>query len=88
MPALKSTTIFPTMEEDSMITTAALSYADSVPLTDAEWNRVKTKTFSKPASQIAVNLSANVVAAFKEKGQDWQNKIDTVLQDWLRTNAA
>jgi|GEM_PF-5549352 len=43
---------------------------------------------TKPSNRIAVNLSANVVVAFKEKGQNWQSKIDTVLQDWLRTNAA
>jgi hypothetical protein len=36
MPALKSTTIFPTAEEDSMITAAALSDSDSIPLTNEE----------------------------------------------------
>ena len=35
------------------------------------------KIFPKPENRIAVKLSANVVAAFKEKGQNRQHK-DTV----------
>lgn len=86
MPALKSTTIFPSIEEDAIITAAALSDADSTPLTDEEWNRVKPAITTKQENRIAVNISANIVAAFKETGQDWQNKMDSVLQDWLRAN--
>jgi uncharacterized protein (DUF4415 family) len=88
MPALKSTTILPSIEEDAIITAAALSDTDSTPLTDEEWNRVKPAITTKQENQIAVRLSANIVAAFKATGEDWQHKIDTVLQDWLRTNAA
>lgn len=41
MPALKSNTLFPSDEENAQITTAAYSDSDAVPLTDAEWERVK-----------------------------------------------
>ena len=89
MPALKPNTIFPTAEEDAMITAAALSDPDSIPLTNEEWNRIKPMlNVAQPKinQRITVKLSANVVKAFKATGEDWQNKIDNVLQDWLRMN--
>ncbi|MEI6745721.1 MAG: BrnA antitoxin family protein [Methylococcaceae bacterium] len=90
MPALKSTTIFPTVEEDAMITTAALSDADSIPLTNEEWNRIKPMLTAMPSNinqRITVKLSANVVEAFKATGKNWQDKMDNVLQDWLHMNS-
>ena len=41
MPKLKATTILPTPDEDAAITAAALSDADAVPFSDAEWAQVK-----------------------------------------------
>ena len=41
MPALKPGTVIPTDEEDAVITAAALSDPDALPLTEAEWASVK-----------------------------------------------
>lgn len=41
MPKLKTGTLVPTTEEDTVITTAAMSDADAVPYTDQEWEAVK-----------------------------------------------
>jgi hypothetical protein len=41
MPALKPGTIISTNEEDTVITAAALSDPDALPLTDAEWAGIK-----------------------------------------------
>jgi uncharacterized protein (DUF4415 family) len=50
-------------------------------------NRIKpTLNVEQSNQRITVKLSANVVKAFKATGEDWQNKMDNVLQDWLRMN--
>lgn len=79
MPALKPNTILPTIEEDEAITAAALSDADSVPLTDSEWRRVQSKLFNEKNKEerIALKLSNDVISAFKTMGQDWT---------WLQTH--
>ena len=41
MPKLKTATILPTPDEDAAITAAALSDADAVPFSDAEWEQVR-----------------------------------------------
>jgi hypothetical protein len=40
MPALKPVTVIPAGEEDAVITAAALSDSDALPLTEAEWASV------------------------------------------------
>ena len=41
MPRLKYGTIIPTPEEGAIITAAAMSDPDAIPLTDEEWEQVK-----------------------------------------------
>ena len=71
MPALKPCTIIPTDEEDAVITAAALSDPDALPLTEAEWASVKPilRIGGRPKAdvtkeRITIRLSPDVLAAF------------------------
>ncbi|MDA8092318.1 MAG: BrnA antitoxin family protein [Betaproteobacteria bacterium] len=90
MPKLKPGTIVPTPDEDAAITAAAMSDADAVPLTDAEWEAVKpTLKRGRPFAvmtkeRITIRLSREVVAQFRATGQGWQTRIDEALKEWMR----
>lgn len=91
MPALKPDTIIPTAEEDAVITTAALSDPDALPLTEAEWESVKPilRVGGRPKAEvtkerITIRLSPDVLAAFKATGKGWQSRIDAVLKEWVQ----
>lgn len=93
MPKLKTGTLVPTTEEDTVITTAAISDADAVPYTDQEWEAVKhtiqrgrpTRHINK--EKVTIRLSPEVVAAFRASGKGWQTRLDTALKDWLKTHS-
>lgn len=93
MPKLKTGTLVPTTEEDTVITTAAISDADAVPYTDQEWEAVKhTIQRGRPTGHInkekvTIRLSPEVVAAFRASGKGWQTRLDTALKDWLKTHS-
>jgi uncharacterized protein (DUF4415 family) len=91
MPALKPGTLIPTDEEDAVITDAALSDPDALPLTEAEWNNVKPllRLGGRPKAEvtkerITIRLSPDVLAAFKATGKGWQSRIDAALKEWVR----
>ena len=92
MPALKPGTIIPTDEEDAVITAAALSDPDALPLTEAEWESVKPILRvggGRPKAEvtkerITIRLSPDVLAAFKATGKGWQSRIDAVLKEWVQ----
>lgn len=91
MPALKSGTVIPTNEEDAVITAAALSDPDALPLTEDEWASVKPILYEggRPKAevtkeQITIRLSPNVLAAFKATGKGWQSRIDAALKEWVQ----
>jgi uncharacterized protein (DUF4415 family) len=91
MPALKPNTIFPTDEEDAIITAAALSDSDAMPLTDREWEDVKPfLSIGKPylKERVSLDLSSDVLAAFRSAGNDWQVRIDSALKQWLIEHTA
>ena len=82
----------PTPEEDAVITTAAMTDPDAVPLTDAEWEAVKPKLQRgrPPAAvtkeRVTMRLSRDVVARFRSSGPGWQTRIDAALKEWLETH--
>lgn len=91
MPALKPGTLIPTDEEDAVITDAALSDPDALPLTEAEWNNVKPllRVGGRPKAEvtkerITIRLSPDVLAAFKATGKGWQSRIDAALKEWVQ----
>jgi uncharacterized protein (DUF4415 family) len=86
------TIILPTPEEDAIITAAAMSDPDAIPLTDAEWAAVQPQLRrGRPiAAQTKIHtglrLDAEVVAAFKAGGRGWQTRMNDALKDWLKTH--
>lgn len=91
MPTLKSGTLIPTDEEDAVITAAAMSDPDALPLTEAEWNNVKPllRVGGRPKAEvtkerITIRLSPDVLAVFKATGKGWQSRIDAALKEWVQ----
>jgi uncharacterized protein (DUF4415 family) len=91
MPALKPGTVIPTDEENEVITAAALSDPDALPLTEAEWASVKPilRVGGRPKAEvtkerITIRLSPDVLAAFKATGKGWQSRIDAALKKWVQ----
>jgi uncharacterized protein (DUF4415 family) len=91
MPALKPGTIIPTNEEDAVITAAAISDPDALPLTEEEWDSVKPmlRVGGRPKAdvtkeRITIRLSPDVLAVFKATGKGWQSRIDSALKEWVQ----
>lgn len=93
MPKLKPGTIIPTPEESAVITAAAMSDPDAIPLTDEEWEAVKpTLRRGRPLAsvtkeRITIRLSRDVVESFRATGDGWQTRMDAALKDWLKTHS-
>jgi len=90
MPALKPNTLLPGDEENAKITAAALSDPDAIPLTDAEWEKVKhlVRIGHQPNQQrIAVSLDAEIIEYFRTQGSDWQTRMNDALKEWLKEHA-
>jgi uncharacterized protein (DUF4415 family) len=86
MPKLKPGTIVPTPEEDAAITAAAMSDPDALPLTDAEWEQVKSLARrgrplgSGSKMQVTLRLDIDVVEKLKAEGAGWQTRANAVLR--------
>jgi uncharacterized protein (DUF4415 family) len=86
MPKLKPGTIIPTPEEDAAITAAAMSDPDALPLTDAEWEQVKSLVRrgrplgSGSKIQVTLRLDIDVVEKLKAEGAGWQTRANAVLR--------
>jgi len=93
MPKLKAGTIIPTPEEDAIITAAAMSDPDAMPLTNDEWETVKpTIKRGRPQAEstkfhINIRLSPEVAAFFKATGRGWQTRIDDVLLEYVKAHS-
>lgn len=94
MPKLKPGTIIPTPEEDAIITAAAMSDPDAMPLTDEEWEAVKpfvrigrppsTRPLKVPTT---IRFDADVLAALKASGKGWQTRVNEAVKDWLKSHS-
>jgi DNA-binding XRE family transcriptional regulator len=64
MPKLKPGTIFPTPEEDAMITAAALSDPDALPLTDEEFaNLAPKREYAKLVDEVSRTAGSDQAGA-------------------------
>lgn len=92
MPRLKPGTILPTPEEDAMITAAAMSDPDVMPLTDEEWEAVKPALrVGRPVSanrkvSTTIRFDADVLAAIKATGPGWQTRINELVREYVATH--
>jgi uncharacterized protein (DUF4415 family) len=73
--------------EDAAVTKAARSDADSRPLTDKQWSKVKPTLRrgrgrplgSGTKEQVTLRIDSDTLAFYKSKGQGWQTLINMLL---------
>lgn len=93
MPKLKAGTILPTPEEDAIITAAAYADPDALPLTDAEWEKVKPLVRrgrplgSGTKKRVTLRVDAEVLDKIKATGKGWQTRVNDALRTWAKRNA-
>jgi uncharacterized protein (DUF4415 family) len=80
----------PTVAEDRIITSAAKSDPDALPLTPRQLKamlplrtlRGRPKS-DNPKQLVSVRYSQEVLAYFKSTGEGWQSRMDGVLRDYV-----
>jgi uncharacterized protein (DUF4415 family) len=80
----------PTVAEDRVITSAAKSDPDALPLTPRQLKamvplqtlRGRPKS-DNPKQLVSVRYSQEVLAYFKSTGEGWQSRMDRVLRDYV-----
>jgi uncharacterized protein (DUF4415 family) len=79
--------IYPTDEEDAIITAAALSDPDAQPLTDEQLAKLKPARGRPLGSgkkvQLTVRFDSEIVETFKGMGNGWQTRMNDALKAWL-----
>lgn len=93
-PLKKISLKIPTLEEDQLITAAAESDPDALPLTDDQMNamvpmsvvRGRPKLVSKK-QLVSIRYSPEVIDYFKASGAGWQARMDSVLKDYVEAHS-
>lgn len=83
-----------TPEEDALITAAALSDPDALPLSDAEWEAVKPFVrIGRPPKATplkvptTIRFDADVLAALKASGKGWQTRVNEAMREWVKAHS-
>ena len=84
----------PTLEEDQLITAAAESDPDALPLTDEQMSamvpirvlRGRPKLASKK-QLVSIRYSPEVIDYFRASGAGWQARMDAVLKEYVEAHA-
>ncbi len=84
----------PTPEEDRLITAAAESDPDALPLTDEQMRamgpmrvlRGRPKLANKK-QLVSIRYSPEVIDYFRASGAGWQSRMDAVLKDYIETHS-
>jgi len=85
----------PTPEEDQLITAAAVSDPDALPLTDEQMSamapmRALRRGRPKLAFKkqlISIRYSPEVIDYFRASGAGWQARMDAVLKDYVEAHS-
>ena len=93
-PLKKITLKTPTLEEDQLITAAAESDPDALPLTDDQMNamvpmsvvRGRPKLVHKK-QLVSIRYSPEFIDYFKASGAGWQARMDSVLKDYVEAHS-
>ena len=94
-PSKKINLKMPTVEEDQLITAAAESDPDALPLTDEQMERMvpmrvlrgRPKLENKKLL-ISIRYSPEVIDYFKSSGAGWQARMDAVLKEYVQSHSA
>jgi uncharacterized protein (DUF4415 family) len=90
----RPTVLMPTVEEDKVITAAALSDPDAQPLTPQQLKSMRPiqAVRGRPKSErkkllVSVRYSQEVVEFFKSTGEGWQSRMDGVLRQYVEQHS-
>ena len=94
-PLKKISLKMPTLEEDQMITAAAESDPDALPLTDEQMSvmvpitvlRGRPKLVNKK-KLVSIRYSPEVIDYFRSSGAGWQARMDAVLKEYVEAHSA
>ena len=93
-PLKKISLKMPTLEEDRLITSAAESDPDALPLTDEQMSamvpirvlRGRPKLTNKK-QLVSIRYSPEVIDYFRASGAGWQARMDAVLTDFVEAHS-
>jgi len=84
----------PTVEEDQLITAAAESDPDALPLTDEQMQRMVPMRVLRGRPKLAnkkllisIRYSPEVIDYFKSSGAGWQARMDAVLSEYVQSHS-
>ncbi|MFN9685060.1 MAG: BrnA antitoxin family protein [Cyanobacteriota bacterium] len=93
-PLKKISLKMPTLEEDELITAAAESDPDALPLTDEQMrSMVSVKTLrgrpklANKKKLVSIRYSPEVIDYFKASGAGWQARMDAVLREYVEAHS-
>jgi uncharacterized protein (DUF4415 family) len=93
-PTKKINLKMPTLEEDQVITAAAESDHDDLPLTEEQMGemvpirvlRGRPKLANKK-QLVSIRYSPEVIDYFRASGVGWQSRMDAVLKEYIEANS-
>jgi Uncharacterized protein conserved in bacteria len=84
----------PTLEEDQLITAAAESDPDALPLTDEQMSAMVPIRVLRGRPQLAnkkklvsIRYSPEVIDYFRASGAGWQARMDAVLKEYVQARS-
>jgi uncharacterized protein (DUF4415 family) len=84
----------PTLEEDQLITEAAESDPDALPLTDEQMSAMVPIRVLRGRPQLAnkkklvsIRYSPEVIDYFRASGAGWQARMDAVLKEYVQARS-
>jgi uncharacterized protein (DUF4415 family) len=93
-PLMKITLKLPILEEDKLITAAAESDPDALPLTDEQMSAMVPirvlrghPKLEKKKQLVSIRNSPEVIDYFRASGAVWQVRMDAVLKDYVEAHS-
>ena len=93
-PSKKISLKMPTLEEDQLITAAAKSDPDALPLTDEQMSAMVPMrvlrgrpTLATTKQLVSIRYGPVVIDYFRASGVDWQARLDAVLNDSIESHS-
>lgn len=93
-PLRKVNLKMPTLEEDQLITEAAESDPDALPLTDEQMSAMVPMRVLRGRPKLAykkqlvsIRYSPEVIDYFRASGAGWQARMDAVLKEYVEAHA-
>lgn len=94
-PSKKINLKIPTVEEDQLITSAAQSDPDALPLTDEQMEKMVPMRVLRGRPKLAnkkllisMRYSPEVIDYFRSSGAGWQARMDAVLREYVQSHSA